>query len=136
MTPRSMTIMKKNGFTLIELMIVVVILGILAAIAYPSYQEQVRQTRRANAQANLMELASYMERYYTENFTYVGTQGALPFDQSPKTGTAYYNIAVNPAPTAVSYQLEATAQGAQADGGNCDSLTINQTGATGPAGCW
>lgn len=135
MTPSSMTIMKKNGFTLIELMIVVVILGILAAIAYPSYQEQVRQTRRANAQANLMELASYMERYYTENFTYVGTQGALPFDQSPKTGTAYYNIAVNPAPTAVSYQLKASPQGDQ-NNDRCGELWIDQTGKTHPDGCW
>ncbi len=127
---------KNNGFTLIELMIVVVIIGILAAIAYPSYQEQVRQTRRANAQANLMELASYMERYYTENFTYVGTKGALPFSQSPKSGTAYYSIVVASDPTATSYQLVATAQGAQADDTNCTPLTITQTGATGPAGCW
>ncbi len=127
---------KNNGFTLIELMIVVVILGILAAIAYPSYQEQVRQTRRANAQADLMELASYMERFYTENFTYVGTKNALPFAQSPKTGTAYYTIEVNPDPTTTSYRLLAKAQGTQADGTSCDSLTITQTGATGPAGCW
>ncbi len=130
------TIYRENGFTLIELMIVVVILGILAAIAYPSYQEQVRQTRRANAQADLMELASYMERYYTENFTYVGTRGALPFAQSPKTGTAYYTIVVAANPTATSYQLVATAQGSQANDVNCTPLTITQTGATGPAGCW
>lgn len=126
----------QSGFTLIELMITVVIIGILAAIAYPSYQEQVRQTRRANAQADLMELASYMERYYTENFTYVGTKGALPFSQSPKSGTAYYSIIVASNPTATSYQLVATAQGAQADDTNCTPLTITQTGATGPAGCW
>ncbi|SFK11483.1 type IV pilin protein [Methylophaga sulfidovorans] len=127
---------KNNGFTLIELMIVVVIIGILAAIAYPSYQEQVRQTRRANAQADLMELASYMGRFYTENFTYVGTKNALPFAQSPKTGTAYYTIAVDPTPTATSYRLVATAQGSQADDTNCTSMTITQTGATTPAGCW
>jgi len=127
---------RENGFTLIELMIVVVILGILAAIAYPSYQEQVRQTRRANAQADLMELASYMERYYTENFTYAGAENTLPINQSPKTGTAYYIIAANPAPTATAYTIVATAQGSQANDANCTPLTITQTGATGPVGCW
>ncbi|KKM94367.1 hypothetical protein LCGC14_1198990, partial [marine sediment metagenome] len=116
-------------------MIVVAIIGIIASIAYPSYQEQVRQTRRANAQANLMELASYMERFYTQNFTYVGTKDALPFAQSPKNGAAFYTIEVNPDPTATTYQLVATAQGGQAADVACTPLTITQTGATGPAGC-
>ena len=76
--------MKKNGFTLIELMIVVSIVGILAAIALPSYLEHVKAGHRSEAKANLTELAQFMERYYTENNKYSGaTTGSLPFTQSP-----------------------------------------------------
>src|SRR5690606_1839164 len=56
-----------HGFTLMEVLIALLIIGILAAIAYPSYQEQVRQTRRAECTGALMALASAMERHYTEN---------------------------------------------------------------------
>ncbi|KKM62341.1 hypothetical protein LCGC14_1522670, partial [marine sediment metagenome] len=125
--------LQQTGFTLLELMIVVAIIGIIASIAYPSYQEQVRQTRRANAQASLMELASYMERFYTENFTY--NNANLPFSQSPKSGTAFYQITL-PVATTTAYTLRATAQGGQAADAACTPLTITQTGATGPAGCW
>ncbi len=80
-----------RGFTLIELMITVIIIGIIAAIALPSYQEQVRKTRRTNAQADLLELAAYMERHYGENFSY--TAAALPFNESPKEGDSkYYDL--------------------------------------------
>jgi type IV pilus assembly protein PilE len=121
-----------QGFTLIELMITVVIIGILASIAYPSYVEQVRKTRRTNAQSDLVELASFMERHYTENFTYVGA--GLPFIESPKQGTPkFYDLTV--APTALAYTLTATAKGAQtAD--SCGDLTIINTGVGTPANCW
>ncbi|WP_156504400.1 type IV pilin protein, partial [Oleiphilus sp. HI0066] len=61
---------KQQGFSLIELMIVVAIIGILAAIAYPSYQENVASTHRANAQSELMGLSSALERWYTQNNHY------------------------------------------------------------------
>ncbi|MDY6929824.1 MAG: type IV pilin protein [Pseudomonadota bacterium] len=64
-----------SGFTLIELMIVVAIIGILAAIAYPSYQNYVESTRRGDAKGALMSFASAMERYYTQNGTYIGADG-------------------------------------------------------------
>ncbi|KXS54006.1 MAG: type IV pilus assembly protein PilE [Marinobacter sp. T13-3] len=63
------------GFTLIELMIVVAIIGIIAAIAYPSYQGYVESTRRGDAKGALMQFASAMERYYTQNNTYIGADG-------------------------------------------------------------
>lgn len=58
----------KNGFTLIELMIVVAIIGILAAIAYPSYQEYVKKTKRVEAQSELVDIASRLQRYKVTNF--------------------------------------------------------------------
>ena len=87
--------------TLMELMIVVAIIGILAGIAYPTYQDSVRKSRRADAEAVLLELAQWMERFYTENNRYdqtrAGVAVALPFAQSPKEGGpagGYYTIAV------------------------------------------
>ena len=129
-----------QGFTLIELMITVAIIGIIASIAYPSYQEQVRKTRRANAQSDLVELASFMERYYTENFTYVGAAADLPFDESPKQGNPkYYDLDLTPAPTQLAYTLIATAKNSQS-ADRCGNLTLVQTGvtasSTGASGCW
>jgi len=128
--------MMRNGFTLIELLIAIAIVGILAALAYPSYQDSVRKTHRAEAQGDLMELASFMERYYTENNAYTGA--VLPFTQSPRTGAAYYTIAVN-IPDALTYTITATAQalGGQSSD-TCGDMTVTNTGATTPltAGCW
>ena len=61
------------GFSLIELMVVVVIVGVLASIAYPSYRDQVRKTRRADAKSALLDAAAKMERYYTQFGRYSGT---------------------------------------------------------------
>jgi type IV pilus assembly protein PilE len=128
---------KQNyGFTLIELMITVAIIAIIAAIAYPSYQEQVRETRRANAQADLLELSSYMERYYTERFSYV--DAALPFNTSPKQGgSAFYNLSFPADPDANSYTIQAEPTGAQSDD-RCGTMTINEVGQRTAEGanCW
>lgn len=125
-----------GGFTLIELMITVAIIAIIAAMAYPSYQEQVRETRRANAQADLLELSSYMERYYTERFSYAGA--ALPFNTSPKQGgSTFYDLSFSADPGTNSYTIQADPTGAQSND-RCGMLTINEVGQrnAGGANCW
>jgi len=93
--------MKKanSGFTLIELMMVVVIIGILAAIAFPNYTSHLRKVRRDDAMAALTACANLMERFYTQNYTYIGAACA--------GGTDYYTIAAA-TPTATTYTLTAT----------------------------
>ena len=123
-----------KGFTLIELMIVVMIVAILAAVAYPSYQNHVMKSRRVDATGNLLSLGQYLERYFTENGRYDqdrgGTAVSLPFTKSPKDGTAtFYNLAFTAGePTATTYKLSATPVGAQAKDTDCGILTLDHTG--------
>ena len=122
-----MSVRKETGFTLIELMIVVAVVAILAAVAYPSYQTQVRKGRMGQAQADMLELAQFMERCFASNNTYQNCD--LPFDDSPRTGTAYYGIAVA-TPDRTTFTLTATP--GPAGGQNeqiCGTLTLNQSGA-------
>lgn len=121
------------GFTLIELMIVVAIVGIISAIAYPSYQEYIASSRRADAQSNLLELAQFMERAYTVNSSYpvmgsdADSNATLPFNASPKDGgTTHYNLIARS--TATTYTLTASPVGAMA-GDECGNLTLTNTGA-------
>ena len=130
---------KPGGFTLIELMIVVAIVGILSAIAYPSYQEHVRKSQRADAQAVLLEAAQFMERYYTVNNTYVGADiVAAGLNTSPK-GAAHANHGIDfvaNSVTATGYTLQAAPANADP---RCGNLTINQAGTRGSADndyCW
>lgn len=119
------------GFTLIEVMIVVAVIGILAAIAFPSYQEHVRKARRADAQTAMLELAQFMERHYTANGKYLTAANAapvLPFTAAPKDGaTKYYDLSFTAAPTANAYTLRAVPKGAMASD-SCGTLSITNTG--------
>lgn len=106
------------GFTLIELMIAIVIVGILAGIGYPSYQNHIRATRRADAQSDLLQLAAFMERFFTVNSSYDQDSGGnnvvLPFMSSPQNTTnTVYNITFSQGPTTTSYTLRATPTGPQ-----------------------
>lgn len=114
-----------GGFTLIEVMIVVVIIAILASIAIPSYNNAVLKSRRAQAKADIVEYAQMAERFFTVNRTYVGF--SLPATQSPREAgsTSRYTIALAPEATATTFTITATPVGTQADD-VCGTLGINQ----------
>ncbi len=132
----------KSGFTLIELMIAVAIVALLAAIAYPSYQEQIKRSRRADAKTVVMENAQFMERFYTQNGTYLGA--TLPILEAPKDGgTKFYDLAfAGGQPTATTFVVVATPKNAMT-GDVCGAFTIDQAGAKNTSGgtrsadeCW
>ena len=139
--------MKRNGFTLMELMIVIAIIGILAAIGYPSYQDQMTKSRRADAKIALGNAAQKQERWFTQNGTYSTTitdiGGATSDD-------GYYAIAVaNPGTAGCSsggnifcFTLTATPQTPQDSDTKCANFTLTHTGVKGISGtdtvanCW
>lgn len=129
--------MRSKGFTLIEVMIAVAIIGILAAIAYPSYVEYTKKTRRAEAAAVLFEAAQVAERQFSRTGAYAGAP--VPA-RSPITGDAIYNVVLaNGAGTDGGYLITATAvAGGVMAGDDCATMTINALGQTTPADekCW
>lgn len=134
------------GFTLIEVMIVVLIISVLTAIAYPSYQEHVRKSRRSECEGVMTTAANALERRYSVSNTYQDAAGGagLP-DGVPPTcpadgGVVFYNLNLV-VPNASTFTLSAVPAGAQADD-KCGTLTLTHTGAKGQAtgmtaaNCW
>lgn len=126
------------GFTLIELMIVVVIIGILAMIAYPSYQESLTKTRRTDGQSHLMSIINAQERFYTENNTYTTDLTDLGYASATDVASeeGFYE-ATAAACTALAINtcviVTGTALGVQAVDGD---ITLNSRGQKLPANKW
>lgn len=110
----------KLGFTLIELMIVVSIVGILAAIALPSYQTSVLKSRRADAKSSLLEFANVMERHATVNNSYLPNPAYTP------QHAGYYQISIT-SNTGTQFTLTAQPIGSQAND-ECGTLTLTNDG--------
>jgi len=144
-----------RGFSLIELMVAMVIVGILAGIAYPSYNAYVLKGNRTEAKARLLQIAGLQERYFTEKNTYTTnciallgiTSGTVVYSASNNSASSGYQITcvsgAGPLTILNSYLLTASRQGNQTNDTKCGELTLAHTGAKGMIGgsgsaaeCW
>ena len=143
-----MKIVSGKGFTLIELMIAVAVIGILAAIALPSYNSQIRKSRRTDAVTTLSAFQQAQERWRVNFATYAAlsdltalTTATPPgFGMSATSSNGYYTITIG-SPTGTRYTLTATAVAgtSQAADTNCNVLVVtvvNGSGTNTPASCW
>lgn len=123
---------KEQGFTLIELMMVVVIIGILMAISLPQFTEYKMKSRRSEATSALMQIAAQQEQFFMDNRSYTGdfTQLGYPVAGSVTTENGYYSVTISANPV-YSYTLTATAQNDQTGDTACKAFTLTNQGTKG-----
>lgn len=132
---------RRNGFTLMEVLITVAIVGILGAVAYPSYSNYVIKSKRAEPQKELLQLANLMEQYYIDQRTYtddlsdLGKSGATYLTESGN-----YTMSASIDATGETFTLTASIKSgsSQASDSECASMSINHTGSKTAtnATCW
>ncbi len=132
---------RKRGFTLIELMIAVAIVGILSAIAYPSYTQYMVRGKRSEGRAALLDTAAKLERFYSDRSRYATANNTFPTlsNFSTTTETGKYTLSITTAGTFQTYTLTATPTFADPDCGNftyTQAGTKGVTGSTSVADCW
>lgn len=132
---------RQLGFNLVELLVVVTIIGIIGAVAYPSYLGSVRDTRRADCTGAITGLSSAMERFYSVNGTYLGAAAGGSNTGAPDVfsttcpvdgNNPNYNLTIQAA-TASTYTLRAAPVGDQTND-DCGSLSLTNTGLKGVVG--
>jgi len=117
---------KQHGFSLIELMVVVTIIGILASIAYPNYTQYVFRSKRSEAKVELERRSQALEKCYTRYMSYLSAN-CTPLAAAGNTANNYYAISAV-TPDAVTYTLTATAIGTQANDKKCATLSLSSNG--------
>lgn len=130
---------RSGGFSLVELMVVVAVIGILASIALPSYNEHVRKSRRAGGAACAAAMAQGMERYYTTALTYTGHPDVATLSaRCDPDALRFYTMNIDNV-GAKAYRVTAAPRGGTPQAGDtCGTLSINQAGTKAPSttGCW
>jgi type IV pilus assembly protein PilE len=143
------------GYSLVEVLVVVAIVGILAAISYPSYQAQIRSSRRTEAQSLLLDIWGRQEEFFADNRTFTANMVELGFDDDPALSeNGFYQadaVAGETADIATSFIATATRLGTQTADTRCYDFTIDSEGnrrvtnypgfdddppAAPPDGCW
>jgi type IV pilus assembly protein PilE len=128
---------KIRGVTLLELLIVIVIVGIMAAVAYPSYRDYITRAKRTEAKTLLLEIAQNQERFYLQNNRY-GDMGDLGYSDPKITDTESYSVTIT-ANDANNFSATATYQKSDAEASKCDTFSIDGRGnkTSAPyADCW
>ncbi len=116
---------KQSGFSLIEILVAVTIVGILVGIAWPSYNNSVQKTRRADGKEALLTAAAMQEKIYLQRNRYSGDVTELGGSSSDK---GYYSISVSQAGGNTTFLLTATATGVQSSDDECAVFTVNHVG--------
>ena len=124
------SLIQQRGFTLIELMIVVAIIGVLAAIAYPSYQQYVIKTKRTDMMSEMQNIASEIESRKLAQGSYNTISADIRTDfaiEYPRQGTALYDVTINPDPLTAQWLITATPK-VNTQMANDGSLSLNNQG--------